>query len=118
MKRYSQYGKVIIQKDGSRYPSGLPFVDFVYPGVIDLHQVDLSESSRPDILAWKLLKDASLWPILGWMNNVIDPLVGFANLITDLETGVIQPNLIMYPSDSARAQTSVVPFTYQQDKNG
>lgn len=125
MDRYSQWGFQIKRSDGVVYSSSLAFVEFAYDGEVGWYSIGMDEAGRPDIIAYKVYSDASLWPFLCWYNNIKDPLTGFShvayqmdeqgNLSVDGEGNpLLVPNVIMIPKDKRQLLSSIIPRTYQQ----
>lgn len=137
MNRYDLFSQTLQTKDGVSYESPLMFVDFCYSGDVQWHQITLNEDCRPDLIAYKWFGDASLWPYIAWFNNIQDPLTGFASVIekrdqdgdvvfqTDMYGNmmldannqpipVLEPNVIMIPTDITQFISGTVPFTYRQ----
>ena len=122
--RYSTHSIPLLTDDGTKFLSGLPFVEFEYNGPEKLHEVTINEIGRPDLIAWRELNDVSLWPYILWYNDIIDPLVGLNNVVVqldqqglpmrDLEGNVVLiPNVISIPLDVN--SFIIIPRAYQQD---
>ena len=122
--RYSSYGIPLVANDGTNYLSGLPYVEFEYSGPDKPHLIDINEIGRPDLIAWKELDDASLWPFILWYNNIIDPLLELNNVVMKFDqqglplydtngNPVLEPNVIMIPTD--KSKFVIIPRAYQQD---
>lgn len=84
MKRYAQFAQ-LINKNGTKALSGLPFVDFLYDGNVVYHKVEYSESGRLDLIAYKKLGDPSLWYPIALLNNIFDPI---ADVVPGLELAI------------------------------
>jgi hypothetical protein len=122
--RYSSNGIMLQTDDGTPYLSGLPFVEFEYSGPVKLHEVSINEIGRPDLIAWKRLKDVSLWPYILWFNNITDPLVELNNVVIQMDDQglpmydaqnnlILVPNVIRIPMDISKFV--IIPRAYQQD---
>jgi len=102
LQRYSQFSITLTDANGNAVPSGLAFADFLYSGRIVYHSVLQSERGRLDLIAYKYLKDNSLWPYIGWFNNIRDPIKDVClGKELAIPVDVISPNML-------------IPFAYQQ----
>lgn len=101
MRRYSEFGQVI-ETTAGKLVSGLPFVDLLYTGKLVYHSVSVHEQGRLDLIAYKYLKDFSLWPLIAWYNGIIDPL-------SDIKVGCV----LAIPIDIVSSLRELLPFTYR-----
>ena len=95
--------------DGSTYESGLPFLEIQYTGRIKMHKVELHEVGRPDVIAWKELKDADLW----WVVLKHNMQNGIIEKVNDCTMGLKVGMVLEMPIDFT--MNMVLPFMYKQD---
>jgi hypothetical protein len=102
MQRYSQFAQPLTTDDGSTVMSGLPYLELQYDGNVQFYEVQPQEAGRLDIIAYKFFQDSSLWPLIAWYNNLIDPM-------EECQPGVI----LNIPITTINQGQDIIPFTYE-----
>lgn len=102
VKRYSSYSQKIESTDKGTVLSGLPYLDMLYTGKEVWHTVKQNEQYRLDLIAYKYLRDPSLWYVIAQYNGIQDPI---AEVITGRDIAI--------PVTPLKAIGAMRPFTYR-----
>jgi hypothetical protein len=99
MNRYDQFSETLTDANGTTYSSGLAFLDFLYDGPVEYHQVQKNEVGRLDLISYIWFNgDHTMAYVIGWFNSIRDPFTEVAEgCILAIPTGVV---------------TNIIPFTY------
>lgn len=102
LQRYKDLSHLIEYPElGTSAPSHLAFVDLMYSGGVMFHEVQQGEEGRLDLISWLYFKDTRFWEIIGWYNNIRDPL-------REPSLGAI----IQIPVDPISITKDIKAFTY------
>lgn len=105
MHRYADLSHTLQDPVKGPIQSHLAFVDFLYDGGVFLHEVTGPEEGRLDLISWLYFDDVRFWELIGWYNNIKDPL-----------REIVQGKILYIPVDpvtiSNSISSAVRSFTY------